>query len=567
MKMSDKKNIDRLFQEKFKNFEVTPDDAVWKKIQDRKNKDKKRVLLIPFWYRIAGIAALVAVILSVGSFLLPKESTQDSIVVTKDSENTDNLSTENQDSNTIITNDGLVNTPKNKKSNYSDGSSESSNANNEAITNNSLKNDDKKDTPFDITSDSKSTISDTYKNPSANKNTTNKEPIITTNATNNEVIVSNRDNKKKEDILLDQKSTTFNTVAETQKTSTSEIDKEKIPVTGTAITPKNGIAENNNSTSTKAENITKEESPYFQDPNNTESSIKESIADNQEESNNLNKKEVSDQTSDQSPVSGKKSIFDAIKEKEEKEKIIAETKSGKRWNISPNVAPVYYDSFGGSSIDPEFSDNNKQGQVNLSYGIQVAYSINKKLSVRSGVNKVDVGYNTEDVGFGISSVGRGDSNDFTNTQSVIVSDFQASQASFTPSLPDINGEVLVRSQNPGLLNHSIGYIEVPLELKYSLTESKIGIHMIGGVSTLFLENEEVSIIAGSFRNENVARDETVNDVSFSGNIGIGFDYKLSDQFQINMEPIFKYQFNGFKESAQNFKPYYFGIYTGISFKF
>ncbi|WP_299213274.1 hypothetical protein [uncultured Aquimarina sp.] len=566
--MSDKKNIDRLFQEKFKNFEVTPDDAVWKKIQDRKKKDRKRVLLIPFWYRIAGIAALVAVILSVGSIFLPEDSTQDSIVVTKDSENTDNLSTENQDSNTTIPDDGLVGTSKNEKSNYNDGASESSNANNEAITNSSLKNDDKKDTPFDITSDSKSTISDTYKNPSANKNTTNKESITTTNLTNTEAIVSNKDNQKKDDMLLEQKATTLNTVAETQKTSTSEINKEKVLITGTAITAKNGIAENNNATNNQSENITKKESPYFQDPSNKENTIKESIVDNQEESNNLGKEEVSDQTSDQNQGSGKKSIFEAIKEKEEKEKIIAETKSGKRWNISPNVAPVYYDSFGGSSIDAEFSDNNKQGQVNLSYGIQVAYSINKKLSVRSGVNKVDVGYNTEDVGFGISSVGRGDNNNgFTNTQSIIVSDFQATQASFTPSPPDINGEVLVKSQNPGLLNHSIGYIEVPLELKYSLTDSKIGIHMIGGVSTLFLEDEEVSIIAGSFRNENVARDETVNDISFSGNIGIGFDYKLSDQFQINMEPIFKYQFNGFKDSAENFKPYYFGIYTGISFKF
>ncbi len=567
MKMSDKKNIDRLFQEKFKNFEVTPDDAVWKKIQDRKNKDRKRVLILPFWYRIAGAAALVTVILSVGPFLLPEDNIEDSIVVTKNSENTDNLSTENQENTTAIPDDGLVNTPKNKNSNYSDGASESSNANNEAITNNSLKNDDQKDTPFDITSDSKSTISDTYKNPSANTNT-NKESITTFNATNNKGIVSNRGDQKKDNIISEQKAATFNAVADTEKTNTSEINKEKVAITDATITAKNGIAENNNATNNQLENSTKDENPYFQNPNDKENTIKESIASNPEESDSSNKKEVPDQTSDPNPDSGKKSIFEAIKEKEEKEKIIAETKSGKRWNVSPNVAPVYYDSFGGSSIDPEFSDNNKQGQVNLSYGIQVAYSINKKLSVRSGVNKVDVGYNTEDVGFGIASVARGDiNNGFTNTQSIVVSDFQATQSSFTPAPPDINGEVLVTSQNPGLLNHSIGYIEIPLELKYSLTDSKIGIHMIGGVSTLFLEDEEVSIIAGSFRNENVARDETVNDISFSGNIGIGFDYKLSDQFQINMEPIFKYQFNGFKESAESFRPYYFGIYTGVSFKF
>ena len=40
--MNDKKNIDRLFQEKFKDFEMAPDDAVWNRISESLPKKKKK---------------------------------------------------------------------------------------------------------------------------------------------------------------------------------------------------------------------------------------------------------------------------------------------------------------------------------------------------------------------------------------------------------------------------------------------------------------------------------------------------------------------------------------------
>ncbi|WP_378180586.1 hypothetical protein [Aquimarina sp. SS2-1] len=554
--MSDKKNIDRLFQEKFKNFEVTPDDAVWKKIQARKNKDRKRVILLPFWYRVAGVAALIAVILSVGSVLLTDNTKIDTIVVNEKEEDiTPKLDQKKRDNRSQ---DVFVDTPERKEADYTDGTSKSSNANNEAVTNNSLKTNDKKDTSLDTKINNKSSFPKANNDALITQNTNKKEIQDTSPREKNAVIVGS-DDKRKDEIILDRQMDVARTVTDKQNPKTVDDTTRTAQIT-------TGIATNNTFANKESTDIIEDTSEYLQDPDEDPNKGKEFIANNTKDASTETKKEVSDQITDQYPDDGKKSIFDAIKEKEEREAIAEETNEGKKWNISPNVAPVYYDSFGGSSIDPQFSDNNKQGEVNLSYGIQVAYAINKRLIVRSGINKVDVGYNTEDVGFGISSVTRGE-NSFTNTQSIIVSDYQSATANFAPAPVDINDEILVKSQNPGLLNHSIGYIEVPLELKYALTDSKIGIHMIGGISTLFLEDDEVSIIAGSFRNDNVARDQTVNDVSFSGNVGIGFDYKLSDQFKINMEPIFKYQFNGFRDSAQDFRPYYFGIYTGVSFKF
>ncbi|MCB0387607.1 MAG: hypothetical protein KDD23_02385, partial [Winogradskyella sp.] len=90
--MSDKKHIDRIFQEKFKDFEVSPDPHVWKGIQNKLNqpeKNKKKV--IPFWFRIAGVAALLLLLLTVGGLLwnniTPNNTTNTKVV---DTENTSN---------------------------------------------------------------------------------------------------------------------------------------------------------------------------------------------------------------------------------------------------------------------------------------------------------------------------------------------------------------------------------------------------------------------------------------------------------------------------------------------
>ncbi len=39
--MSERQNIDRLFQEKFKDFEATPSDKVWANIQREMNPTEK----------------------------------------------------------------------------------------------------------------------------------------------------------------------------------------------------------------------------------------------------------------------------------------------------------------------------------------------------------------------------------------------------------------------------------------------------------------------------------------------------------------------------------------------
>src|SRR5690606_23189089 len=68
--MEEKKYIDRLYQEKFKDFEAAPRRDLWKNIAVKlKEEEKKKTAAPPLWTRLAGIAAILSLILLLGDWL------------------------------------------------------------------------------------------------------------------------------------------------------------------------------------------------------------------------------------------------------------------------------------------------------------------------------------------------------------------------------------------------------------------------------------------------------------------------------------------------------------------
>ena len=507
--MNDKKNIDRLFQEKFKDFDVHPNEIVWEKIKARQNKEEKRLFLLPFWYRIASVAALTAIILGLGYSL--NNAPEQNIIVT----------------NTNI---------KNKTEQHNQ--------------NKDLKTTTKKNaTPLTVVSEEKE-IKKNNEIPGKNNSDSSfiKENRITAISSPSYLIKNNHSTTKTKINSVNESKIAKNTT--TTKTNTALPEHKTItksPVD--AEHPNQGVV------------YEKGVEPVFGKPNE-----KSNVISSENITNNDNLLGLEENLNPQN-TNNKKSIFDAIN-KEQEEEVVTEISSARKWNIAPNIAPVYYNSIGnGSSIDSQFADNDKNGEVNMSYGVQVSYTINKKLSVRSGVNKVNLSYTTKDIGFVPSATGQNlQSVNYNSTATAIfISDLGNRPRNISEFL-DINRNAVDQTQNVGLLNQSIAYIEVPMEMKYALVDKKIRINMIGGISTLFLQNNEISIKAGDFETP-IGEANNLNGVSFSGNIGLGADYKLSEHLEINLEPIFKYQFNAFNKTVNNFKPYYFGIYTGLNIKF
>ncbi len=268
----------------------------------------------------------------------------------------------------------------------------------------------------------------------------------------------------------------------------------------------------------------------------------------------------------------KKSLLDYIAEKNEEAVTVSNPTPINRWEVAPNVAPVYYSSLGnGSSIDPQFSENSKSGDVNLSYGVKVSYAINKRLSIRTGINKVDLSYSTNDIEFAIASASGGlQSIDSKSKGYAIAVGKRGSLQPPSTNIPTMteDGTVIVPRNGviPGTMQQELDYFEVPLELKYSLLNKRFGLNLVGGMSTLFLNNNQVSVLSDGFQTE-IGSANNLNNVSFSTNVGLGFDYKLSNRFVFNLEPMFKYQLNPYSDSNIDFKPYYLGVYSGFSYRF
>ncbi len=522
-----KQNLDKLFQEKLKNFEETPDEQVWTSIEASLDKKKKSRRVIPiWWWRLGGVAAVLAVLLYVTN---PFGSEMDDTSISNVEKQTDSLkngkndappaqelfktTTEDNTGITVAEEDDL----KNKKEpvpvlttdvqRKGTGTSKNLNESKRTLI-----------TPKNISSNRNQITQTTTSEKSIKKETIDKRDLldVTPDIEEKEAVAQISISKDKDSNVQEDKTSGKDTKDPKERTKEALL---KNPVL-TELDPKEAVAQNDPS----------EKEEIIEDPK-------------------------------------KKSIFDEInKEGEEEEDAIAKSSKGK-WSVGPSVAPVFFDSFGeGSPIHSNFSSNSKSGNLNLSYGVAVSYDISKKLSVRTGIHKVDYGYDTNDIAF--SSSLDGSTNSLINNINYTVTSRNLvvqSKASTTPqaSVGDLTAKSAALD---GRMVQEFGYLEVPLELNYALLDKKLGVHIIGGVSSLFLINNIVTLESEGLSTD-VGEANNINDVNFSTNIGFGINYKFTPKVQLSLEPVFKYQLNTFSDTAGSFNPFSIGVYSGVNFKF
>jgi len=235
--------------------------------------------------------------------------------------------------------------------------------------------------------------------------------------------------------------------------------------------------------------------------------------------------------------------------------------SKNKWQITPNIAPIYLNTnSGGSPIDEQLSDYEKKSDKSLSFGIGVQYAAGKKIVIRTGINKVVLGYSTNNVLYsaGLTANNLRNIEYFPNNAVEIVNKANYSLLT-TP-------EKQIQNTNTGSLNQKMGYYELPMEVSYAILNKKFGINLIGGFSTFFLNENTISLVSPQ-SNIELGEANNLNQVHFSSNVGLGFKYQFSKSFQINVEPLLKYQLNTFSNNSADFKPLFIGLYSGISYGF
>ena len=253
-------------------------------------------------------------------------------------------------------------------------------------------------------------------------------------------------------------------------------------------------------------------------------------------------------------------LEEILKAKSAQKKAVA-SNSKNKWQITPNIAPVYLNAnSGGSPIDEQLSDYEKKSDNSLSFGLGLRYAVNNKLAIRTGVNKVVLGYNTNNVLYSTGLTANNLKNIQYPSDNVVK---LVDQANYSSS-PTFEKEI--QKTNTGTLNQKMGYFELPMEVSYAVLDKKFGINLIGGFSTLFLNENTISLVSPQ-SNIELGEAKNLNQVHFSTNVGLGFKYQILKSFQINLEPMVKYQLNTFSNDSGDFKPLFIGLYSGISYGF
>lgn len=492
--MKERKNIDRLYQEKFKDFEASPREEVWKNIAARlEEKQRKRPLVIPLWYKVGGIAAAFAVILGLAYFLnfAPGTVPETQFVLEDEGFYRPEIKIEIPENNKTFENasellNDLISGSTGRSSNS--GLVDSS-GNAEENSTNPSENREKAPT--------EEYKADNWQNKALAQNTSDKEEASSEENRNSEAIIN--------------------------KNEASEVAENQI----------------------SAKN----------DKNSEENELQKE-----------NSEEIAQNDPEEAIIEEKNALTELAEEKTNSTTEIAETEKSKI-RLSTYAAPIFYDNMGsGNAISPNFSNNNTNSQVTIAYGVNVAYTLSDKLKIRTGVSKVNLSYDIEQISYTTTTFAQNIASiDYRNNSNVV-------EISDAPTIAMPNSDLsynefssINSGSAPGEINQQYGFIEVPVEIEYALIDKKFDLNLIGGGSSFFLDNNSVSLISNNQRTE-LGEANNINNLSFSANIGMGMGYEIVPDFEVNLEPIFKYQLNTFK-NTQNVQPFFFGIYSGFSFKF
>ncbi len=517
--MSEKRNIDKLFKEKLKEFEATPSASVWENISQQFGQESSERKGIPLWWKIAGVAAGLILLITVGTTLLNTEG--------------DEINTEQN----VVDTESVFPTV---KPDNETGNSEM-------------------DLPASTDNNTEPPVSDDEASESSIANSGNTGP--------KDKVIKNNDasDVKSQQVVaghsaVNQVEKPLKEFTEKNKEEGSQIVKKE---DGTSDMIDSAVVDLNNPAAGDA----KDKKDSVEQAEEAEGLVKDKDPLKVQQDKALAQgAELTDENPTQEKITeeAQESLEEAIAAQDESETDEKE-EFGNRWSVTPQVAPVYFNSLGsGSAIDGEFSDNSRTGEINMNYGIVASYDFNEKLTLRAGINQMNLSYRTNDVIVY--------NNIQPNTGEKPLKNVNLNEESMDLSFLSANG--LNFAQVPGVvaaniessIDQEVGFIEFPLELEYKLTDKKVGISVIGGMSTLILsENRIYSSLQGQKRELGEA--SNINSTSFSANLGMGLNVKISESIDLNLEPVFKYHLNTFKDTNGNFNPYNMGIYSGLSFKF
>jgi len=249
--------------------------------------------------------------------------------------------------------------------------------------------------------------------------------------------------------------------------------------------------------------------------------------------------------------------------------------SGSRWSVGGQAGPQY--SYRDVSVNPGYPgyqdyDQFEDGMLAFAGGINVQLQAAKRFSIQSGVYYSKIGQEVSSMIYGEDNFFRGPDANYAvaSDESPEPINNSTGTFAFSKNLPpqmDQTVEESTVTEGTVYTEQSFEFVEFPLIFKYFIVDRKLDISLNGGIWTnILIGNKAIATDNLNFYVEDKTND--INTFNYSGSLGIGFNYPLTSNLLISLDPIFKYYLSPINSNPETeVHPYTFGIMTGINFSF
>lgn len=263
-----------------------------------------------------------------------------------------------------------------------------------------------------------------------------------------------------------------------------------------------------------------------------------------------------------------------------------------RWIVGAYLSPGYAShSASYSRTYSQNMNNTLQGGVsNTGGGLSIQYKSGKRLRIESGVyyaqnsqserssslffasgpsyDMAD-GLESADIIPGFANVVEVSRNGISmNSTAGVIKMNNTPEGAELNAITDASKEVYSTTLvSGGEFSQVFDLVEIPLYLRYQLLDKKFGIDVMGGLNAGLVVGN-TAYIQNDYGKQNIGRTEDISTLNVSGTVGVGVNYALGRHFSLSMEPRFSYYLNSINTNPDvDYKPYRFGLFTGIYYEF
>jgi len=268
----------------------------------------------------------------------------------------------------------------------------------------------------------------------------------------------------------------------------------------------------------------------------------------------------------------------------DKETYLDDLPEKNRWSFGVKIAPQY--AFRINSSDPDLLfqgrsifEQNEKHLFTYNLGINVEYKLNKRISVESGLQYIRMGQIIRNIKIYshpdnkspfdiLPSYVRHPQSVLTSMGEIKFDDptlyFDDISAHRVITLDDINEPEDDLQEKGDMLNQHLGFLEVPLSIRYNVYNRLFKIQLKGGAGLNYLVNNSVVLEREGVRNS-IGKTSLIRNWNISLTGGAAFVVPVTNKLNFYMEPsanLFVTSMTHGKE--YNVYPYGISLYTGLT---